>query len=129
MASDTRRGQMATPRGRKGRPPRQPPTDLALGTPQGLRGLIGVRIQSARMAKQMTLAGVAKRVEAVGRGYKISPAHISRIENGEAAPNIIDLYWLNEVLDRPFGPLLAGVEAPWFIVRSAVAEQRLGEVV
>jgi mannose-6-phosphate isomerase-like protein (cupin superfamily) len=81
------------------------------------------------MAKQMTLETVAKQVEAAGRGYRISPAHVSRIENGEAAPNVIDLYWLNEVLDRPFGAFLAGAEAPWFIVRGPVADQRLDEVV
>lgn len=91
------------------KPPRQKPKPAQLmgGAPQGtaLLELVGSKIRKARLKKGVSQEGLAYSIP-------IDRAHMGRIENGKAAPNVTTLFKIALALDcevTAFIPKLAQI--------------------
>lgn len=87
------------------------------------------KLRGARQRLGLTLKDVSDRVLKNSAG-RMSPAHLSRIENGVTVPSYVEMLWLNDALENPLGPAFgASRSEPWFVVRASQVAQALRDVI
>ena len=81
----------------------QDPHELVGAEPQNLEACIGAAVRAARNRQGLTAIELARRAE-------LSPAMLSKIENGATSPSLSTLQALSKALDVPLTALFEGFE-------------------
>ena len=99
---------------------------------KSVRERVSEAFKQARNSKGWTLEELASHIIKIAQGEieNISTAHLSRIENKLARPTDEQLYWINQALGRPLGPMFDQNTEPygWYLIKQGKILQRLQDL-